>query len=216
MSDAGSPLTVLLVDDHVVVREGYRRLLEFHGGIEVVAEAADADAAYVAWRRHRPQLTIIDLMLPGVSGIEAIRRIRALDPAARLLVFSMVAQPALARQAIEAGALGYLTKDGPPEEMLAAVEEVRNGRRYLCRPVAQELALMNLDPTARTFASLSPREFEVCKLLLAGMRIDEIGSRLNISSKTVSNLLSLSRQKLGVDSDLALAQLAARAGLLDW
>lgn len=216
MNDNSTALTVLLVDDHVVVREGYRRLLEFHGGVEIVAEAADADAAYAAWRRHRPQLTIIDLMLPGVSGIEAIRRIRALDAAARLLVFSMVAQPALARQAIEAGALGYLTKDSPPEEMLAAVEEVRHGRRYLCRPVAQELALMKFDPAAQTFASLSPREFEVCKLLLTGMRIDEIGARLNISGKTVSNLLSLSRQKLGVENDLALAQLAARAGLLDW
>ena len=132
MIASSSQLTVLLVDDHAVVREGYRRLLEFHGGVEVVAEAADADAAYAAWRRHRPQLTIIDLMLPGVSGIEVIRRIVALDAKARLLVFSMAAQPALARQAIEAGALGYLTKDSPPEEMLAAVEEVRHGRRYLC------------------------------------------------------------------------------------
>ncbi len=216
MIASSSQLTVLLVDDHAVVREGYRRLLEFHGGVEVVAEAADADAAYAAWRRHRPQLTIIDLMLPGVSGIEVIRRIVALDAKARLLVFSMAAQPALARQAIEAGALGYLTKDSPPEEMLAAVEEVRHGRRYLCRPVAQELALTNLDRPSSPFTALSPREFEVCKMLLTGMRIDEIGVRLNISSKTVSNLLSLSRQKLGVENDLALAQLAARAGLLDW
>lgn len=209
-------LSVLLVDDHAVVREGYRRLLEYHGGFRIVAEAGDADAAYAAWRRHRPEITILDLMLPGVSGIEAIRRIVAFEDGARILVLSMVAQPALARQAIEAGALGYLTKDCPPEELLAAVEEVSNGRRYLCRPVAQELALMNLDPAARSFAALSPREFEVCQLLLSGMRVEEIGARLNISPKTVSNVLSLARQKLGVGSDLALAQLAARAGLIDW
>ena len=90
---AAEALSVLLVDDHAVVREGYRRLLEFQGGFEIVAEAGDADSAYAAWRRHRPQITILDLMLPGVSGIEAIRRIIAFESNARILVLSMVAQP---------------------------------------------------------------------------------------------------------------------------
>lgn len=214
--NATAGLRVMLVDDHAVVRTGYRRLLEFHGGIEIVAEAADADAAYAAYKRVGPDITIMDVMLPGVSGIEATRRIIAFDAAARILVFSMYAQPAIARQAIDAGALGFLTKDCPPDEMLAAVEAVRNGQRYLGARVAQSLALLSLEKRPASFEALTPREFEICNLLLSGRRIEEIAASLSISAKTVSNQLSLARQKLGVDSDVGLAQAAARAGLLPW
>ncbi|WP_085316147.1 response regulator [Derxia lacustris] len=215
MKDDG-PVRVLLVDDHAVVRSGYRLLLQYQGGYEVVGEAANADEAYLRYRELRPTVTVMDVMMVGASGIEAVRRIVALDADARILVFSMCSQPAIVRQALQAGALGVLTKDSPPEALMTAISAVARGRRHLGSTVAETLALEPYSPGGRQFEMLSPREFEVCRLLLTGMTVERIADELKLSPKTVSNRLSAARQKLEVDSDVAMARLAANAGLIAW
>src|SRR5690606_25161316 len=154
-------VTVLLVDDHAVVREGYRRLLENSPSIRVVGEAADGQAAYLAWQEHRPQVTVMDIALPGSSGIEALRRIRARDADARVLMFSMYEDPVFAARALQAGARGYVTKAAAPRVLVEAVLAVAAGKAYIVPDVAQDLALRSLAPEGAGGESLSPREFEV-------------------------------------------------------
>lgn len=207
---------VLLVDDHAVVRSGYRALLLQAPEIRAVFEAADADAAYVAYKSHRPHVTVMDIMLPGASGIDAARRIRAYDPSARILMFTMHEHPSIVRQALDAGAVGLVTKDASPDTLVSATMAAAEGRRIMSPGAAQNLVFADLRPEARMFERLSPREFEICKLLLEGASIERIAELLTISPKTVSNRLSAARQKLEVESDIALARLAVRAGLLSW
>jgi DNA-binding NarL/FixJ family response regulator len=204
-------VSVLLVDDHAVVREGYRRLLERSPSIEVVGEAADAQSAYLAFVEHRPQVTVMDISLPGASGIEALRRIRARDAEARVLMFSMYEDPIFASRALQAGARGYITKAAAPEALVEAVLAVARGEPYLTGRIAHDLALRP-DQSA-TASNLSPREFEVLRMLVAGRSLAEIAESLGLTIKTVANHQSLLRQKLGVSSALQLLQAAARLGI---
>ncbi|MEZ5658571.1 MAG: response regulator transcription factor [Burkholderiaceae bacterium] len=214
MSDPAS-IRIMIVDDHAVVRSGYRRLLENEPDILVVAEADTGDAAYMRYRRSDIDVCIIDIMMPGSSGIDAIRRIRAVDADARILVFTMYSRAAIARQALAAGATAFLSKDSHPSEMVHAVRAVAAGKPYLSHSLALELTIPSTRGAVGAFDALSPREFEVCSMYLRGARIDDIGENLKISAKTVSNLLSIVRQKLRVDTDIALFRQAAEAGLLE-
>jgi DNA-binding NarL/FixJ family response regulator len=208
MADA---VSVLLVDDHAVVREGYRRLLERSPSIRVVGEAADAQAAYLAFLEYRPQVTVMDISLPGASGIEALRRIRSRDPEARVLMFSMYEDSIFASRALQAGARGYITKAAAPEALVEAVLAVARGEPYLTGRIAHDLAVRpDQDATA---SNLSPREFEVLRMLVAGRSLAEIAESLGLTIKTVANHQSLLRQKLGVSSALQLLQAAARLGI---
>ncbi len=209
-------IRVLLVDDHAVVRAGYRRFLEHNKSMEVVGEASTSDEAYQLFRLMKPDVVVMDISLPGASGIEATRRILALDGRARVLMFSMHAQPAFARQALEAGAIGFLTKDTEPEALVQAVLADAQGRRTLSPRVAEQLALDNVMPDEKRLDVLTPREFEICRLLLAGMSVEEIADALNLSPKTISNRMSEIRQKLDVRSDVELVRLATAAGLVPW
>ncbi len=206
-------VTVLLVDDHAVVREGYRRLLENSPSIRVVGEAADAQSAYLAWQEHRPQVTVMDIALPGASGIEALRRIRSRDSDARVLMFSMYEDPVFAARALQAGARGYVTKAAAPQVLVEAVLAVAAGKAYIVPAVAQELALRSLTPEGAGEA-LSPREFEVLRMLVDGKSVSEIARSLGLTSKTVANHQSALRQKLGAGTAVQLLQAAARLGLV--
>jgi len=206
--------TILLVDDHAVVREGYRAVLQKQPGLRVVAEAEDGAEAYRQFKATQPDLVIMDLTMPGVSGIEGIRHIRQWDRDARILVFTMHQNAAFALQAIRAGARGYVTKMSPPETLLRAVFDVLAGRIALSPDVDHELALNRLTEEANAADILSPREFEVLSLLLAERTTDEIAGLLHLSPKTVANLHSLIKSKLGVASDIELVRLALRQGLL--
>jgi DNA-binding NarL/FixJ family response regulator len=207
-------VTVLLVDDHAVVREGYRRLLERSSSIRVVGEAADAQGAYLAFLEHRPQVTVMDISLPGASGIDALRRIRARDPEARVLMFSMHEDPIFASRALQAGARGYVTKAAAPEALVDAVLTVAQGRPYLASGVAQELALRNVTEGPDAAGRLSPREFEVLRMLVAGRPVSEIAKSLGLTPKTVANHQSILRQKLGAGTAVQLLQAAARLGIV--
>lgn len=207
-------VTVLLVDDHAVVREGYRRLLEVSGGITVVGEASSAAEAYQQYCSLAPDVAVMDIALPGVSGIEALRRILAHEPKARVLMFSMYEDAIFVRRALEAGAAGYLTKAAAPRVLVEAVATVAAGRRFLSPDVAQTLALQSTSAEQATHDVLSAREFEVLKLLVEGCTLNEIAQQLGLNPKTVSNHQSSIRQKLGAETATQLLRAAMGLGLV--
>ena len=205
--------TVLLVDDHSVVRAGYRRLLEISGGITVVGEAGNATDAYHVFCSLMPDVVVMDIALPGVSGIEGLRRILAHEPKARVLIFSMYEDAIFARRALEAGAAGYLTKAAAPRVLVDAVAAVAAGRRFLSPDIAQTLALQPLK-SEQAANVLSAREFEVLKLFADGLAPNEIAQQLGLNPKTVANHQSSIRQKLGVETGAQLLRSAIRLGLV--
>jgi two-component system, NarL family, invasion response regulator UvrY len=214
MGDAqGDRVTVLLVDDHAVVREGYRRLLERHGDIVVIGEAADATEALAMFRALAPQIVVMDITLPGLSGIEAMRRMLDHETETRVLIFSMHEEVIFAKRALQAGAFGYLTKASAPSVLVEAVHTIASGKKYLSAAVANALALHAdaLDRNARN--GLSAREFEVLRQLVQGHSINDIALSMGINPKTVSNHQSLIRQKLGADSAVQLLSIAKKLGL---
>jgi DNA-binding NarL/FixJ family response regulator len=206
--------TIMLVDDHAVVREGFSAVLQKQPGLRVVAEAADGAEAYRLFKEVRPDLVIMDLAMPGIGGIEAVRRIRQWDRGAKILVFTMHQNAAFAVQAIRAGAMGYVTKTSPPEALVKAVMEVLAGRIAISPDIDHELALNHLSTEANAADVLTAREFEVLRMLLAERSTDEIATALHISPKTVANLHSLIKDKLGVGTDIELVRLALRQGIL--
>ncbi|MBO4225629.1 response regulator transcription factor [Bradyrhizobium neotropicale] len=210
----GSGHAIMLVDDHAVVREGYRSVLQKQPGLRVVAEASDGAEAYRLFKATEPDLVIMDLSMPGIGGIEAIRRIRQWDKRARILVFTMHQNAAFAVQAIRAGASGYVTKTSPPETLVHAVMDVLAGKIAISPDIDHELALSRLTGEAAAADVLSAREFEVLRMLLAERTTEEIAEALHISPKTVANLHSLIKDKLGVGSDIELVRLALRQGIL--
>jgi DNA-binding NarL/FixJ family response regulator len=208
-------IELLLVDDHAVVREGYRRLLERRSDLHVAAEAGDAEEALQLLRTTPIDLIVLDLSLPGMGGIELTRRILQRFPEAKILAFSMHRDPLFASQALRAGALGYVTKSSSPEILIQAIYKVARNEKVLSPDIAPEMALSLLEGDSNPADDLSPREFEVLRLLLAGQAVEEIAGILNISPKTVQNTHYQIKTKLGVRSDFELAKLAMKLKLVD-
>jgi two-component system invasion response regulator UvrY len=207
-------ISVLLVDDHAVVREGYKRLLQDSGRVTVVAEADNGSEAYRLFCNLKPNVVVMDIALPGVSGIEGTRRIVSREPNARVLVFSMYEDAIFVRRAIEAGAMGYVTKASAPHVLVEAVDTVATGKRYLSHDVAQTLALSGMDSSPAAHNELSAREFEVLKLLVQGHSLNDIAEQLGLNQKTVANHQSAIKQKLGAESTAQLFRVASRLGLV--
>lgn len=207
-------LNVLLLDDHAVVRTGYRRLIDAEPDLRVVAEASTTDEAYALLQQGGIDVAVVDLSLKGASGVEAIRRFLARDPQLKVMVLSMHDSPGFVTQAMRAGALGYLTKSSEPADMLDGIRAVARGRRVLAPEIAQALADAALDGNA-LLNRLTPREFEVLRMAATGEATRQIASQMHLSPKTVLNHLSMVRQKLEADSDFKLLRLAVRHGLVD-
>jgi two-component system, NarL family, invasion response regulator UvrY len=207
------PTKVLLVDDHAIVREGYRRLLEHEANISVVGEAGSAAQAYERARSLQPDVVVMDIALPGVSGIEATRRMLRDQPQLRILMFSMYDDAIYARRALDAGALGYLSKATAPEVLVRAVHAVSRGERYVSPDVASHIAGAAAQPAKAQIAALSPREFEVLRLLVQGQTVRSISEKLALSEKTVANHQSAIRDKLGARNSAQLARLASQLDL---
>ncbi|PQO99951.1 DNA-binding response regulator [Massilia phosphatilytica] len=202
-------IRIVLVDDHAVVRSGYRRLLCAEPDFDVVGEAASAPEANALVQQVRPDVAIVDLSLKGSSGLEAIAGMRARQPALRVLVLSMHDSAGHVAQALKAGAHGYLTKRSEPEELIAGIRAVMTGARVLSSDVAAAGAPAPLD-------GLTPREFDMLRLLVHGESVQAIAAQLTISPKTVLNTLTSVRQKLGADNDFRLMHLAARLGIVEF
>jgi two-component system invasion response regulator UvrY len=205
-------ISVLLVDDHAVVREGYRRLLERDDSLIVAGEAATAAEAIRCDAELQPDVIVLDIALPGVSGIETLRRILARRPDARVLMFSMYQDGIYATHAINAGARGYLSKASAPDLLVEAVRAVAGGKRYLSPDV--ERAMTQQSSGNRLAHPLSTRELEVLRMLTQGYGVEEIGKRLGLSPKTAANHQSSIKQKLGANSALQLILIAQQFGLI--
>ena len=208
-------IRILIVDDHAIVREGYRALLAKHEGLMVVGEACDAASAYQCYKEMRPDVVIMDISMPGRGGIDAIEHIRELDSHARVLVFTMHSGAAYALQAFRAGAKGYVTKSSPPDLLVRAVRDIAEGQLAICPEISEALAFDRLQEEKTGLHGLSPREFEIFRLILGAKSTDEIASALNLSRKTVSNYHYAIKSKLGVDSDIELFYLGLRQGLVE-
>ena len=207
-------IRVLLIDDHAIVREGYRRLIEKHPGIDVVAEADDAAGGYEAFKTSNPDVVVVDISMPGRGGIDLIRQIRQRESGARILVFSMHASATYAQQAFRAGARGYVTKSSPPEILVSAIRDVFAGRPALCAEINQAIATSRLCDGASVVDELSPREFEILRMILDAKSTDEIAQAFNLSPKTVANYHYEIKSKLGVRSDIELVYVCMRQGLV--
>jgi DNA-binding NarL/FixJ family response regulator len=205
-------LRVALADDHAVVRAGYRRLLELEPDMAVVAEYGDADSAYGALAAEAGEaidLLVLDLSMPGRSGLELLRRLQQRRPALRVLVFTMHDGAAMIDQCLRAGAAGFVTKSSAPEVLVEAVRRAARGETALSPDVAAIAAASPVAP----HRSLSSREFDILQQLLAGRGVEEIAQTLRLSAKTVSNYQTQIRQKLGVGSAVELLRYAREHGL---
>ena len=210
-----STIRILLVDDHAVVRAGVRRLLEQESRFLVVAECESGERAYQQFGEYLPDITVMDLSMPGIGGMEAIGRIIARYPTAKLLVLSMHENAAVASQALKAGARGYLAKNGLAEELVGALESIANGQTYINANISKKITQQFLSNENNPLQQLSAREFEIFRLLAEGSDSNLIASTLNISSKTVANYQTSIKQKLGINNSVELVRLAIRSGLID-
>jgi len=211
--DANGRVSVLLVDDHAVVREGYRRLLESQGDILVIGEAQDAIDAHALLCELDPQIVVMDITLPGISGIEAMRRMLVDRPDTRVLIFSMHEEAIFARRALQAGAFGYVTKASAPNVLVEAVHAIAHGKKYLSASIAQDLALRATCGEEAVIDGLSAREFEVLRLLVQGQSIRDIAQSMGLNPKTIANHQSSIKQKLGADTAIQLFRRANELGL---
>jgi two-component system, NarL family, invasion response regulator UvrY len=211
-SDTAARIGVLLVDDHAVVREGYRRLLERDVHLSVVGEASNAADTLRLDAQLRPDVIVLDIALPGVSGIEILRRILSRRADACVLMFSMYQDGIYATRALQSGARGYLSKASAPDLLIEAVRCVASGQRYVSPDVEAAMSKQR-SRTSQLTDALSTRELEVLSLLTQGLSLDEIGERLGLSPKTAANHQSSIKQKLGASSALQLILIAQQYGL---
>jgi two-component system invasion response regulator UvrY len=209
-------ITVMLVDDHAVVRMGFRLLLQAVADVKVVGEADSGESACQLYAELEPDVTVMDLAMPGMGGLAALRRIRARHPQARVLTLSAHDDPMHARRALQEGALGFLSKRGAPEALVEAVNAVASGRRYLDPELAQKLALAEFDGVSKSpVERLSEREFEVFVRLAGGASVARIAQDLSLSTSTVGTHLYNIKQKLGVANQSELTLIAIRHGLIE-
>jgi DNA-binding NarL/FixJ family response regulator len=204
----------LIVDDHPIVRAGLNRLLAAIPEIEVYEAATGKDALAIFRERH-PDLVVIDLNLPGLGGLEVIARMKVADPEIRILVLSMHGDPLHAACALEAGAVGYISKNAAPEEILEAIRRIADGHTYIEREIAEELVFAKIRTPTQQMAELSARELEMLRLLAEGRTLSQIAETIGISYKTVANNFSQLRARLGAASTAELIRTAIQLSLRD-
>jgi two-component system invasion response regulator UvrY len=208
-------IRVLLADDHAVVRTGFRLLLQSNPEIRVIAEADSGETACQLYAELAPDVVLMDLAMPGMGGLEALRRIRAREPSAKVLALSAHDDLMHARRTLQEGALGFLSKRSAPETLLEAVSTVAAGRRYIEPSLAQKLAISEFDGSRSPVDQLSDREFEVFVRLAGGATVQRIAVDLKLSASTVGTHLYNIKQKLAVVNQSELTLIAIRHGLIE-
>jgi DNA-binding NarL/FixJ family response regulator len=207
-------IKVMLVDDHAVVRAGYQMLLKNSPEIEVIAEASNGEEAYQLYCNHKPDVVVMDLSLPGIGGIDTIKRICLRDSKAKILVFSMHEENIFVEQALQAGANGYITKSTDPQLLVDAISVLSKGGKYIDTEVAQRLAYEKSRGQDSLLSDLSTREFEIFCMLAEGSNTSEIAKRLSLSYKTVANYSTQIKNKLDVTTVADIARIAIRYNII--
>lgn len=209
-------IRIVIADDHAIVREGLKRIVLAAGDMEVTGEAANGSEVMQRVRDLAFDVLVLDLSMPGRSGMEVIRLVRAEKPKLRILVLSMHQELQYAVRAIKSGASGYLTKESAPAQLEQAIRKVAGGGAFVTAEVAEQLALGAMPGgEAPLHESLSNREFEVLRLLVAGVSVTDIAGRLNLSVKTVSTHKANLMHKIGLQNQSELIRYALRHGLAD-
>lgn len=207
-------INIILVDDHAVVRAGVRRLLEQEPSFDVIGEAESGEKAYQLFGELNPDVMVMDLSMPGMGGLESIRRILMRDEKARILVLSMHEDLSFANQALKLGAKGYLIKNTLGDDLVKAIKAISQGDIFLSDEIAKKIAVSSIDGGQDPIHDLSAREFEIFRLLAEGFEVDAIAITLNISSKTVSNYQTMIKQKLNIHTPIELIRYAIKAGVI--
>ena len=207
-------VTIVLVDDHAVVRAGVRRLLEQEALFDVIGEAQSGEKAYHMFGELKPDVMVMDLSMPGMGGLEAIRRILMRHERARILVLTMHEDLSFANQALKLGAKGYLIKNTLGDDLVKSIQTVSRGEVFLSDEIAKKMAMQSISGDQDPIHELSAREFEIFRLLAEGLEIDAIAATLNISSKTVSNYQTMIKQKLNINTPVELIRYAIKAGVI--
>jgi len=208
-------IRVMLVDDHDLIRYGLRRLLEDQSGIEVVEEACSGEGALEKVRTVKPDVVLMDINMPGIGGFEATSRLNKTAADCKVIVLTVHSEGPLPKRILEAGAMGYLTKGCPVDEMVEAIQRVNAGQRYIAPSIAQQLALSMLPGESSLLDVLSQRELQVLIMISQGMRTNAISDKLSLSPKTVSTYRKRLHEKLDVSNDVEMMHLAIKHGLLD-
>ena len=207
-------IKVMLVDDHAVVRAGYQMLLKNSPEIEVIAEASSGEEAYRLYSIHNPDVVVMDISLPGIGGIEAIKRIHSRDNKTKILVFSMHEEIIFVEQALQAGASGYITKSTDPQLLVDAIKRLSKGEKYIDAELAQRIAYEKSRGHDTPLSDLSTREFEIFCMLAEGLNTSEIAKRLSLSYKTVANYSTQIKNKLGASTVADIARIAIRYNII--
>ncbi|PCI59558.1 MAG: DNA-binding response regulator [Methylophilaceae bacterium] len=210
-----SQINVMLVDDHAVVRMGFKMLLETTSNIKVIAEAENGEEAIKSYVEHKPDVIVMDITMPGMGGMEAIERILAKDSAAKVLVLSAHEDSVHPKRVLNIGAMGYLTKRSAADELIKAIGSVAAGKKYIEASVAQQMAIQQLSGEQNPVDVLSEREFEVFMSLAKGKTTNEIAETLFLSPRTVGTHLYNIKQKLNANNSAEIALIAMRSGLID-
>lgn len=210
-----SQITILLVDDHAVVRMGFKMLIEAEEGIKVIGEAESGEIAIKLFQELKPDIIVMDITMPGIGGLEAIDRIMAKDKNTKILVLSAHEDSVHPKRALNAGAMGYLTKRSAAEELIKAIKSIHQGKRYLEPNIAQQMAITQLSGESNPVEILSDREFEVFIALAKGKSTNEIADTLCLSPRTVGTHLYNIKQKLNANNSAEIALIAVRCGLID-
>lgn len=212
---ANGAINVMLVDDHAVVRMGFRLLLEGSSDIKVVGEAESGEEACRKFPELKPDVVVMDISMPGIGGLEAIDRILAREPSARILVLSAHEDAMHARRVLKAGAAGYLTKRSAAEALMQAIRQVQQGKTFLEPEIAQQMAMQQVNGERNPLDMLSEKEFKVFLALAKGQSVAEIAEIMSLSPRTIGTHLYNIKQKLGASNSAELAIIAIRAGLID-
>lgn len=209
-------IRVVLVDDHELVRTGFGMILAAEADIEVIGEAGTGEEGIELARRLKPDVVLMDVNLPGISGIEATERLARGGDAMRVIVVTMQDQQPFPKRLLEVGASGYLSKGCQAVELVAAVRSVARGDRYISAAIARLLALESLSPRREVspFEALSPRELEIALAVAQGQQMPDIAKRMSLSAKTVATYKYRVYEKLGVENEVALSNLAIRHGII--
>ncbi len=210
-------IKILIVDDHALVRVGIRRLLEDLPDMQVVAEAPSGEEALVLAKKHKPEVVLLDMKMPGIDGWEVTRRLKRSSPEIKVIAVTSMCNDTLPSRVLQLGAMGYLTKESGVEEMACAIRKVSKGEKYLSAQIAQKMAISSLEDNLNIpFEKLSEREMQVTLMIARGMRVQDISQKLFLSSKTVNCYRYRIFEKLTIKNDVELTYLAIKHRIIEW